>query len=190
MGSHALVLWRYQPGSHSYGVSWCSQRGRNHLQHFLDEHGRVGHYHEADQDYAAGDELWASYDFENVRYKKCNFGAYAGALVNTITPTLTLRGRHGYCGWRVCAEFLFQYGFVVQDLYADCLRITLSLKHNNFHRAQWLLLQFANLVPEAVDHNPGAPPVKTSLTLRLGSHLPDELVNYFRISNLIESEYM
>ena len=51
------------------------QTGVNHLQHVVGDDGRVSHYHTADRDYEAGDEVWASYDMEQVGFKKCNHGA-------------------------------------------------------------------------------------------------------------------
>ena len=59
-----------------HAVCVCDlQTGVNHLQHVVGDDGRVSHYHTADREYEAGDEVWASYDMEQVGFKKCNHGA-------------------------------------------------------------------------------------------------------------------
>lgn len=92
----------------------------------------------------------------------------------------------------VCAaaELLFQYGFVVDDPHNDCVKLSISISHAAFDAPRWRLLQQAGVVPGDVELDAAAGgTVVVPLTLRLGSHLPDALVWYFRINNLLPSEY-
>lgn len=92
----------------------------------------------------------------------------------------------------VCAaaELLFQYGFVVDDPHNDCVKLSISISHASFDAPRWRLLQQAGVVPGDVELDAAAGgTVVVPLTLRLGSHLPDALVWYFRINNLLPSEY-